>query len=91
MGRSRGGLTTKIHLAADQRCRPVAFITSGEMAIAYFVAFAPKGPFPLLNGGDSAALYCFAFFYLFVAGGGAWSLDRLLGPGRARPAHQAQA
>jgi len=59
--------------------RPVAFLLSGEMAIAYFMAHAPRNFFPLLNGGDPAILYCFIFLYLFVAGGGAWSLDRARG------------
>jgi putative oxidoreductase len=57
--------------------RPVAFILSGEMAFAYFMAHAPKGFWPLLNGGEAAVLYCFVFLYLAAAGGGAWSLDRL--------------
>jgi putative oxidoreductase len=57
--------------------RPVAFILSGEMAVAYFMVHAPRSFFPLVNGGDVVVLYCFIFFYLFVAGGGAWSLDRL--------------
>src|SRR5690349_12997078 len=57
--------------------RPVAFILSGEMAIAYFVGHAPKGFFPLLNMGELAVVYCFAFLYLAAAGGGPWSLDRL--------------
>jgi putative oxidoreductase len=59
--------------------RPVAFLLSGEMAIAYFKVHAPKSFFPLQNAGEAAVLYCFIFFYLFVAGGGAWSLDRLRG------------
>jgi putative oxidoreductase len=59
--------------------RPVAFLLSGEMAIGYFMFHAPRSFFPLQNGGDAAVLYCFIFFYLFVAGGGAWSLDRLRG------------
>ncbi len=58
--------------------RPVAFILSGEMAIGYFVGHAPKGFFPLLNMGELAVVYCFAFLYLASAGGGPWSLDRLL-------------
>ena len=58
--------------------RPVAFILCGEMAIAYWWAHAPRGFFPVLNGGDAAILYCFIFLYLAFAGGGAWSLDRLL-------------
>jgi putative oxidoreductase len=57
--------------------RPVAFLLSGEMAIAYFIAHFPRAFFPLLNGGDAAVLYCFVFLYLFVVGGGAWSIDRL--------------
>lgn len=57
--------------------RPVAFILAGEMAVAYWMAHAPKSAFPLLNGGDSAILYCFVFLYLAFAGGGPWSLDAL--------------
>ncbi|HEY1259825.1 MAG TPA: DoxX family protein [Stellaceae bacterium] len=57
--------------------RPVAFLLSGEMALAYFMVHAQLGFFPLLNRGDLAVLFCFVFFYLFVAGGGVWSLDRL--------------
>lgn len=56
--------------------RPVAFLLSGEMALAYFMVHAHRGFYPMLNGGDLAILFCFVFFYLFVAGGGAWSLDR---------------
>jgi putative oxidoreductase len=55
--------------------RPVAFILSGEMAAAYFIAHAQKGFFPILNGGELAVLYCFVFLYLAAAGGGALSLD----------------
>jgi putative oxidoreductase len=58
--------------------RPVAFLLSGEMAIAYFRAHAPRSFFPFLNGGDLAVLYCFVFLYFAVAGGGVWSLDQLL-------------
>ncbi len=56
--------------------RPVAFILSGEMAAAYFIAHAQKSFFPILNGGELAALYCFVLLYLAAAGGGAWSFDR---------------
>jgi putative oxidoreductase len=56
--------------------RPVAFILSGEMAFAYFLAHAQKSFFPILNGGELAVLYCFVLLYLAVAGGGAWSLTR---------------
>lgn len=55
--------------------RPVAFILSGEMAFAYFMAHAPKGALPLLNGGELAVVYCFVFLYLSAAGGGPWSID----------------
>jgi putative oxidoreductase len=58
--------------------RPVAFILSGMMAVAYFMAHAPQGFYPLLNGGELAALYCFAFLYLSAAGGGPWSLDAII-------------
>jgi putative oxidoreductase len=57
--------------------RPVAFILSGEMAVAYWMAHAPRSFFPVVNDGDAAILYCFVFLYLAVAGGGAWSLDNL--------------
>jgi putative oxidoreductase len=55
--------------------RPVAFILSGEMAAAYFIAHFSKSVIPLLNGGNEAVIYCFVFLYLFFAGGGPWSLD----------------
>jgi len=57
--------------------RPVAFILSGEMAVAYFVVHAPQGFLPLVNKGELAVLYCFVFLFFAVAGGGEWSLDRL--------------
>jgi putative oxidoreductase len=65
-------------LALGLFTRPVAFILSGDMAVAYFMAHAPKSFFPVLNGGDAAILYCFVFLYLFVAGPGPWSLDAAL-------------
>lgn len=55
--------------------RPVAFALSGQMAVAYFMAHAPQGLFPILNGGELAVIYCFAFLYLAAAGAGSWSLD----------------
>jgi len=57
--------------------RPAAFIMSGEMAFAYFISHAPRGFFPILNGGDGAILYCFIFLYFAFAGAGPWSLDAL--------------
>ncbi|MGH8117849.1 MAG: DoxX family protein [Rhodanobacteraceae bacterium] len=57
--------------------RPVAFILSGEMAFAYFMAHYPVNHvFPILNGGGDAVFFCFAFLYLSAAGAGPWSLDR---------------
>jgi len=55
--------------------RPAAFIASGTMAFAYFIAHAPQNFFPALNGGDAAILYCFFFLYLVFAGPGSWSID----------------
>ncbi|MGD9925304.1 MAG: DoxX family protein [Pseudorhodoplanes sp.] len=57
--------------------RPVAFVLSGLMAFAYFIAHAPRGFYPIVNAGELAALYCFVFLYLAAAGGGAWSVDAL--------------
>ena len=59
--------------------RPVAFILSGEMAVAYWTAHAPRSVFPVLNNGDAAVLYCFVFLYFVFAGPGPWSLDALMG------------
>ena len=59
--------------------RPVAFILSGEMAFAYFMAHAPRNFFPLLNMGELAIVYCFVFLYLAAAGAGSWSIDRVRG------------
>jgi putative oxidoreductase len=56
--------------------RPTALILSGMCAVAYFYAHAPKGFFPILNGGEAAVLYCFVLLFLAAAGGGAWSVDR---------------
>jgi putative oxidoreductase len=57
--------------------RPVAFVLSGEMAVAYFMGHAPHGNvlFPTLNQGEAAVLYCFVYLFLAAAGGGAWSID----------------
>jgi putative oxidoreductase len=58
--------------------RPVAFILSGEMAVAYFKFHAPQGFWPLLNDGEGPVLYCFIFLLFLASAGGPWSLDRLL-------------
>jgi putative oxidoreductase len=68
-----GGLLLAIGLFT----RPVAFILSGDMAVAYFMAHAPQSFFPIVNRGDAAILYCFIFFYIFFAGPGPWSLDAM--------------
>ena len=58
--------------------RPVAFVLSGEMAFAYFIAHAPENFWPLINRGELAVLYCFVFLYFAAAGAGPWSLDHWL-------------
>jgi len=57
--------------------RPAAFLASGMTAVAYFMAHAPQGFFPILNRGELAVLYCFVFLYIAAAGPGPWSLDAL--------------
>ena len=56
---------------------PVAFLASGQMAVAYFQAHAPRGLWPLMNGGELAALFCFVFLYFAAVGSGKWSLDSI--------------
>ena len=58
--------------------RAAAFVCSGEMAVAYFMAHAPQGLYPALNMGEAAVLYCFVFLYLAFAGPGLWSLDAIV-------------
>ncbi|HVI29237.1 DoxX family protein [Hansschlegelia sp.] len=64
-------------LAIGLFTRPVAFLLSGQMAVAYFMAHAPKSFYPALNGGDAAILFCFIFLYLVFAGPGPWSVDAM--------------
>lgn len=66
-----GGLA----LLAGFQTRVVAFILSGQMAVAYWMAHFPKNPFPANNGGDAAILFCFVFLFLAAAGPGTWSID----------------
>lgn len=61
-----------------------AFLASGQMAVAYFMAHFPKSPLPLLNDGELAALYCFLFLYIAAAGAGIWSIDDAMASGRRR-------
>jgi putative oxidoreductase len=58
--------------------RPVAFLLSGEMAVAYFQAHLPRSFWPIRNGGEPVVLFCFVYLYLFAVGAGPWSLDALL-------------
>ena len=69
-----GGLLLLIGLFS----RAVAFVLSGDMAVAYFTAHWPKSWLPILNGGDLAVLFCFVFLYLSAAGPGPWSIDARL-------------
>lgn len=73
-------------LALGAFTRPVAFLLAGEMAVAYFMVHAPRGFFPVVNGGELAVLYCFTFLYLWFAGAGPISIDRFF-----RRQHQPQA
>lgn len=65
--------------------RPVAFVLSGQMAVAYFYAHAPQGFWPVLNEGAPAVSYSFLFLYLSAAGPGPWSIDALRHPEVGRP------
>lgn len=58
--------------------RAAAFVCSGQMAVAYFMAHGSQGFWPALNGGDAAILFCFVFLYLVFAGPGPWSLDAVV-------------
>lgn len=64
--------------------RPVAFITSGEMAFAYFIGHFPRGFWPIQNHGEPAVLLCFIFLFLSAAGAGPFSLDALIARSRER-------
>ncbi|MCC6292385.1 MAG: DoxX family protein [Bryobacterales bacterium] len=68
-------------LLAGLWTRPMAFLMSGMMAVAYFQFHAPNGFWPLVNGGIDAALFCFVWLYFSAAGGGPWSVDALRGKG----------
>lgn len=65
-------------LALGLFTRPVAFILSGMMAVAYWMAHATQSFYPVQNGGDAAILFCFIFLYIVAAGGGPWSADRIV-------------
>jgi putative oxidoreductase len=63
--------------------RPVAFVLSGEMAVAYFLGHFPMGFWPSQNMGTPAILYCFMFLYFVFSGGGMWSIDAMIARSRA--------
>ncbi len=71
-------LVTGALIALGLFTRPAAFLASGTMAVAYFMAHAPQNFWPINNGGDAAILYCFVFLYFVFAGPGAFSLDSRL-------------
>ena len=72
-------LVTGVLIALGLFTRPAALLASGTMAAAYFIGHASQGFWPALNQGETAIMFCFAFFYLIFAGPGAWSLDNLRG------------
>ena len=74
-----GGIAVVLGLAT----RPVAFLLSGEMAVAYWQFHAPNGIWPLANGGELAALFCFLFLFMSAHGAGDWSIDARLKRRRA--------
>jgi putative oxidoreductase len=70
-----GGLLIAVGLAASV----AALVASGEMAVAYFMAHAPHGPWPIINKGELAVVYCFFFLYVAAHGSGRFSVDAMFG------------
>ena len=68
-------VVTGLMIAVGFRTSYAAFLASGQMAVAYFLVHAPQGPFPILNRGELAVLYCFLFLYMSATGSGIWSVD----------------
>ncbi|GII21582.1 DoxX family protein [Planosporangium mesophilum] len=68
--------------------RPAALLASGSMAFAYFTVHQERGLWPIQNGGELAALFCWSFLLIVVVGPGRWSVDRLLGRARSEPARE---
>ena len=68
-------LVTGLLLILGLFTRPAALIASGQMAVAYWMFHFPSSPYPAVNGGDAAILFCFVFLYIFTAGPGEWSID----------------
>jgi putative oxidoreductase len=75
-------LPAGVLIAVGLVTRPLAFLASGEMAVAFFVVHAPKGPWPIENGGELAVIYAFVFLYVAARGAGAFSLDAILSHSR---------
>lgn len=69
-------LVTGALIAIGLYTRLAAFIASGQMAVAYWMFHAPSSPYPVLNGGEPAILFCFVFLYLVASGPGAFSADK---------------
>ena len=63
--------------------RPIALLLAGEMAVAYWMVHAPQSPFPIVNMGEAAILFCFIFLLLVATGAGRWSIDGILAKGRS--------
>ena len=78
-------LVTGTLIAPGFFVRGAAFVASGEMAIAYFLAHFPDSVFPIVNGGELAALYSFLFLFIAARGAGRWSVDALLETQRRVP------
>ena len=68
-------LVTSVLVTVGLFTRLAAFVAAGEMAIAYWTVHAKMGPYPAVNMGEAAILFCFVFLYLAAAGPGAWSVD----------------
>ncbi|HEX8427583.1 DoxX family protein [Hymenobacter sp.] len=76
-----------ILIALGLLTRPAAFLSSGTMAVAYFMAHAPGGLLPIVNKGEPAVIYCFVFLYIWTHGPGIWSIDGLLRRNRPEAAN----
>ena len=80
-------LAAGILIAVGLLTRPLAFLASGEMAVAFFMVHAPKGPWPIEHGGELAVLYSFVFLYVAARGAGVFSLDAILSKERTDGFH----
>jgi putative oxidoreductase len=82
-------LVTSVLIIGGLSTRVAAFVASGEMAFAYLSVHMPQGFFPIINHGESAVMYCFAFLLLIFTGGGTYTLDVRVAGGQRRGAHLA--